>query len=166
MERWPVIVLVILSLVSLVFIVATSPTLPPTVATHFAAGGRANGWMTREGYTLFALVFAIALPWLLYAGSALLPARWPGVVNLPHRDYWLAPPRRAQALAVLQRYGAIVAGAMMVLSAAMHGAILDANRRTPAQLHEPAFIAVVAVFAVTVIVASIGMYRRFKRVPG
>ncbi len=38
-----------------VFVAATAGQLPPTVATHFGAGGAANGWMSRGGYTVFAL---------------------------------------------------------------------------------------------------------------
>lgn len=72
------------------------PQLPQKVASHFDAAGRPNGWSSKPsfvtlylGVTLAIAVAFLILPWLLPR----LPAR---MVNLPHKDYWLAPDRRAQ----------------------------------------------------------------------
>jgi serine/threonine-protein kinase len=75
------------------------PQLPAQVASHFDAGGRPNGWSSKSAYfalhTFIVLIVAIcfaALPaWLEHA-----PAR---LVNLPNKDYWLAPERRAATMA-------------------------------------------------------------------
>ena len=49
------------------FIVATSGNLPERVASHFARGGLANGWMPREAYVSFILGAAVLVPFVLVA---------------------------------------------------------------------------------------------------
>ena len=69
--------------------------LPERVMSHFDFSGRANGWMTRDaflGWQVGALIFLT----VLFEGFALLQSRLPAeLINLPHRDHWLAPGRRA-----------------------------------------------------------------------
>jgi uncharacterized membrane protein len=75
------------------------PQLPTQVASHFDGAGHPNGWSSRLAYfALHAVIVVIdticfaALPaWLERA-----PVR---LVNLPNKDYWLAPERRAATMA-------------------------------------------------------------------
>ena len=75
--------------------------LPETVASHFDARGKANGWMSRGTQTAWHLgtVFFMAA---MFEGIARLNRRIPDeFINIPHRDYWLAPARRADTIAGL-----------------------------------------------------------------
>ena len=148
---------VALSLATLVFIAATVFALPPQVATRFAAGGPPSAWMTRDGYTLFMLVFAVVLPWVAFAGIALVPKRWPGAAKLADD----APAQRENALRLLRRFGIGLAAAMTVLGGAMHGAILAAHRRTPPQLDEGPFLFVVGLFVAGLVVAALRFHRKW-----
>jgi hypothetical protein len=157
--------LVALVACGLAFIVMTAGALPPRVATHFGGGGGANGWMPREGYAWFALGFQLLLPAGLYFGIGWMPARFDRFTNLPHRDYWLAPARRASTLRWLRGFGAGMACAGSLLATGVHMAILDANARTPPRLDEPAFIAGMVAFVAVVIGSVIVMNVRFRSVP-
>ncbi|HXJ37342.1 MAG TPA: DUF1648 domain-containing protein [Candidatus Eisenbacteria bacterium] len=71
-----------------------SSALPERVASHFDGAGRPNGWMARDAFvttnvTMFALlvVVFVGMPAFLRR----VPVRF---VNLPNKDYWLAPERR------------------------------------------------------------------------
>jgi len=69
------------------------PALPGRIPTHFGASGRVDGWMSPQAFVLFngivpALMLVVLLGCELLVGR--LPARW---INVPHRDYWLAPER-------------------------------------------------------------------------
>ena len=72
--------------------------LPERVATHFGADGLPNGWMSSSGAFLFQValisgmgaVFTLAVPALCRAA--------PTLVNIPNRDYWLAPERRDEGI--------------------------------------------------------------------
>ncbi|MDH4182220.1 MAG: hypothetical protein OEV46_09420 [Betaproteobacteria bacterium] len=152
-------------LCGLAFVAATSGALPPRVATHFGHGGAANGWMTREGYTWFALGFSLLLPLAVMVSIGFLPARFPKFVNLPHRDHWLAPPRREATLAWLRGFGAAMGLASALFAIGVHALILDANSRAPARLDETAFFAVLAAFVLALVGGTIALYAKFRRIP-
>jgi serine/threonine-protein kinase len=146
-------------------IISTTATLPPRVATHFAVGGAPNGWMTRDGYLVFMLAFALAVPWFVFAMTVLLPSRFPRMSNLPNRDYWLAPERIDATLDTLRTFGAGVALLVAVFLGAMHWAILDANAAQPARLAEGPFIAGIVAFVVVLLAAVLMLYLRFSSRP-
>jgi len=116
---------------SAAILVVTSGGLPERVATHFALDGRANGWMAREGYASMMGTLALLLPFGVWVAAAWLPRRWPHLVNVPFRDYWLAPARREATLDRLAKMGAGMALLSAALIAALHVEVLEANRRTP-----------------------------------
>lgn len=96
-------------LLAAVFVIVTSLELPPVVASHFALGGIANGFMSRQGYVVFMLIMMVGLVVvfeLTTRALRLFPAR---SFNLPNRDYWLAPERRDETLRNIER-GALVRG--------------------------------------------------------
>jgi len=108
--------LVALVLGGLAFVGMTATQLPPIVATHFGAGGVADGWMSRDGYTIFAMLLTVLLPLVVFASVGWLPYRCERFVNLPHRDVWLAPPHRAATLAWLRGFGVGLALLMALLA--------------------------------------------------
>ena len=157
--------LVALVLGGLAFIGMTATQLPPIVATHIGAGGAANGWMSRDGYTTFALLLTVLLPLVVFASVGWLPYRFERFVNLPHRDVWLGPAHRAETLAWLRAFGVGFALLMALLAIGLHAAILAAHAQSPPQLHEPAFIAGLVAFVAAVVGAVIAMQMRFRRLP-
>jgi uncharacterized membrane protein len=72
--------------------------LPPRVASHFGGSGAPNGWMSREAFLAFwagvILVTAVSLLAGAYSAERAPESR----INLPRKDYWLAPERRRQTL--------------------------------------------------------------------
>jgi uncharacterized membrane protein len=69
------------------------PKLPNRVASHFDAGGRADGWMSKRqfastwlaatGILGFTFGMAAAVSWVVPAQA----------LNLPRKEYWSAPQR-------------------------------------------------------------------------
>ena len=93
--------------------------LPARVASHFDGAGRANGWMSRDamlGWQLGTVLFIAARFEGIVALQPLLPAE---VVNLPHRDYWLAPERRAATDAWISSLLRATGGLLMVFFMAL-----------------------------------------------
>jgi hypothetical protein len=76
-------------------------SLPERVATHFGADGQPNGWMSRDGHTIGQVAISFFVGGLFFALALYLPRVPDRFVNLPHRDYWLAPKRRAETFAWL-----------------------------------------------------------------
>ena len=91
----------------------SSQTLPEVVASHFDPSGQANGFMPKEGYVWFMAGLVVMLPVLVvYLPNVLM--RWaPDSINLPNRQYWLAPQRREQTIESLCR-GSVGLGYLLV----------------------------------------------------
>jgi uncharacterized membrane protein len=67
------------------------PRLPHVVASHFGAAGRPNGWMSREAF-VGVYVGVVLLLTVVFSTIRFVP---PSLWNLPNKEYWLAPERRA-----------------------------------------------------------------------
>jgi serine/threonine-protein kinase len=108
--------------------------LPARMATHFNGRGQADGWMSRDGFTLFWFgmqLGVLAVMWTIPLWLRPMPNH---MINVPNRDYWLAPERRSQALARLGRWGAWFTVGLTALMAAVLEQVLRANLAPAPQL--------------------------------
>jgi uncharacterized membrane protein len=76
------------------------PRLPETISAHYNTQGVADGWSAKGPFFVFyALLLGLMLA--LFTLIPRLIQRLPNaLINLPNKDYWLAPARRDQTLAV------------------------------------------------------------------
>lgn len=162
MRAIPWIVFTILVITSAALIAASAGALPESVAVHFASGGRANGWMTRDGYLEFTLLIAVVLPVIIVAGVGVLPRLAWKRINIPNRDYWLADARRDETLSTLSSYGCVLGCLTTLFVAGIHYTILAANATTPPQLPEAHFIALVVAFVAATALWMVMLYVRFR----
>lgn len=162
----PFVVLLLILAGAAVFQVLVSAGLPPVVASHFGAGGNADGFMAREAYVRLMLLFTVGLP-LLIAGALglgrFLPVAW---INLPHRDYWLAPERIEQTRRYLARHGTVFAAFLAVFLCFVNWLVVEANRAQPARLDEPPFIAGLVVFTGVTLAWSAMFLLHFRKPRG
>lgn len=54
-----------LTLLGILFVAITLPTLPATVATNFNGAGIPHAWMTRPSYAIYLAAIGVALPLLM-----------------------------------------------------------------------------------------------------
>ncbi len=158
------ILLFFLAIVAWVQVPLALERLPERVATHFDGAGNANGWMTRNGlfafwsgligFLLFSFVATFAI-------TSLVPDRW---INLPHKDYWLAPERRQQTLDRVAVLGLGIGCACMAFMAVTIRMLLNANIDGTQRL-DSNFIWYALAFAALVIVSALRFTVRFYRVP-
>jgi uncharacterized membrane protein len=137
----------ILSHVALVVVVAsTYGLLPDRVATHFGPDGRADGWASRPDYATYLLSSSVLLS-IMCAGPLYLARKLPdSLINIPERDYWLAPGRRADAYSRLFALGLWIAAATTGLFVALHLLTVRANRARPPRLATAEAFGLVLVF--------------------
>lgn len=138
--------------------------LPPRVASHFNAAGKANGWMTRDAQ-LGWQVGTVTLIAVLLQGIVLLQPRLPReLVNVPNRDFWLSPERRAATDAwvsgVVLSIGCLVLLFFMALFHLVYQANLTPTPQLPAGLHP---LSLLLLLASTGIIAATIL--RFARKP-
>lgn len=68
--------------------------LPARLASHFGVSGEANSFMARDSFFLsmaFVCGLTISVPAIVRFMLHRMPDK---LINLPNRDYWLAPERR------------------------------------------------------------------------
>jgi uncharacterized membrane protein len=72
------------------------------VASHFDVNGHANAFMPKQDFLKLHLVVVGLLALMFLVLPALIGRLPAGMVNLPNKDYWLAPERRKQTMGIIQ----------------------------------------------------------------
>jgi hypothetical protein len=145
------------------FVLLTGNSLPPVVASHFIAGGAANGFMPRGTYLRFFTALLVGLPlFIVFVSSvtSVLPARF---INLPNREYWLAPERQADTLSYLRNQGLRFAVILTVFLCFVHWLVVQANAHSPALFPESLFFIGMVAFLLGLVVWLGGFFVHFRR---
>jgi uncharacterized membrane protein len=140
------------------------PRLPEKVASHFGANGIADGWMPKNEFVMTTVVtFLFTLGILL--GSALLISKLPAeTLNMPNKEYWLAPERKTETIAFMGGQMLWFSAATALLLVAIFQMTYQANRMPTPRLGGESWIYLVSYLAFTLF-WTIGLVRRF-RLPG
>lgn len=155
--------LILLMVFSVVFVIYTTAHLPEVLATHFAADGRADGWMTRGSYLLLMISVLIGVPALVSFCVGSLPRKFPHLTNIPNREYWLAPQRLDGSLHFLRSHSQRLGRLIVMLMTGMHYAIVVANRAQPPALPGSLMMALLVGFLFALVLWVVALYRRFRK---
>jgi len=162
----PLLVFAALLVATAAYFFSGTGVMPDRVAVHFAADGSANGFMTREGYRQFLIEFGLGVPLITALIVAVLPALIPGRVNLPNKDYWMAPERRAQSLAFLSGHGFWLGCLLLLLMSGVHRLVVAANTAEAAQrLDNGSFAWMMVLFGAGMVAWAATLMLRFRRPP-
>lgn len=140
------------------------PHLPDRMATHFDSAGNADGWQSPAGFAGL-YVFVLAMMILSFGLMPLVLGKLPdGLINLPHKDYWLAPERRGETLrALTDQMLWMGAGTMLLILVLMQG-VIDTNLAREDRLPGSSTTLMVLYLA-GVAIWLIHLFRRFGRPP-
>jgi len=152
----------LLLVVGAIVIGVTTDQLPAQIASHFSADGAANGGMSRRGYLLFMLVFAVVIPLFIVFSMSLLPRVSDKAINLPNRDHWLGPSQREATFGFLTSHACWLGSLMIVFITAIHFLLIAANATQPPRLPTQPFITLLAAFLIGVGVWAATLVRRFR----
>ncbi|HVZ64095.1 MAG TPA: DUF1648 domain-containing protein [Lacunisphaera sp.] len=158
------VVFVVLMLLALTQAAWQHSHLPTHVAIHFSASGRPDTWAPREVQTMFHLAtvgFMAALIECLVLLQARLPAKR---VNLPHRDYWLAPERAAATRSWLVGSVLAIGCALMIFFIGLFHLVYRANLAPQPRL-TPAVWWLVGGLVAVVFASLVRLLARFGRRP-
>ena len=140
------------------------PLLPERMASHFGASGAANGWMSKSQFlTLYAIVLlpAIFLEFWLPRKLAATPEK---NLNLPNKQYWLAPERRAETFAYFETFFAWFGCAFLLVMVSAMGLAMRANFVDPPHMPTGPIVSVLAGFTIFIVVGIAAMVRRFSKI--
>jgi hypothetical protein len=160
----PVVLLIVSYAIFFGYVAATYSELPAKVASHFDLYGHANGWMSRETCVAFMVGIVVIVPVIVIAsmgGAGRIPVSF---INLPHRDYWLAPERRQAALAILLRYSLLLASITVLLMTGLHWLVVQANLHGGTQLNLVDLWSLLGGFLVVTVVWTVLLLRHFSKI--
>lgn len=161
--RLPLTLLGLLYACFIAYLITSAGHLPDRVATHFNGEGQPNDWMSRSSHVWFMGLFGVALPLLVIVLMYVTRFLSKNRVNIPHRDYWLAPERRLESCRYMFRQSVWLACLLVAFITGIHFLIVHANRSSPPQLSNPLFLGLLACFLVSLGVWIMLMFRRFHR---
>jgi uncharacterized protein DUF1648 len=161
----PLVFLFVMLLIAVSGVVAgTSGALPERVASHFSAAGLANGYMSRDAYRIFMLAFGFGVPLVVVALIAWLPRLAPNLINIPNRDYWLAPERREATLAALDACALWLGCLLTAMAGGVHWLIIRANAGTPPKLENSLLFTLLGAFVSGLVCWIIVLMWRFRKI--
>jgi uncharacterized membrane protein len=104
---------------------------PNQMAAHFNITGNPDRFVPKAEFFWFQIqtllmVFLMSIP--LQALFLFLPTN---LINMPNRDYWLAPERRAKTMDTLSSFGATLFGVILLVVQAAFEISVYANLQTP-----------------------------------
>lgn len=138
--------------------------LPATLATHFALGGEANGWMSREVFVAFYFGILLFMLGVFIGIGSWIERLGPRYINIPNKAYWLSPERRAESCRALRNWMYALGGINAAFIIAMHQMLIDLNLAKEAPvLNETAFFWGLGAFIAVMAVFTIGLFRRFRK---
>ncbi len=146
------------------FVWMTSRSLPGMVASHFGASGIANGFIQHRTYVIATLCACIVLPVAVVVPLHFALRNPNAVINLPNRDYWLTPERRADTFEFVRTQMTRFGIALLAFICYAHWLVVQANERTPPRLSSVSFVSGLVVFAGFVVVWIAIHLNRFRTV--
>jgi len=137
--------------------------LPDRVALHFSVSGFPDSYGSRLVNLLMTTGLHIFLTTLFLALPILVKKLPLNLVNLPHKDFWLAPERMDETIDALTlrfyHFGILVNLFLIALNYLTY----LANHSEPVRLNMLLFLAVLAIFFIITAYWLIRFYRRFSR---
>ncbi|MGA2719124.1 MAG: DUF1648 domain-containing protein [Candidatus Acidiferrales bacterium] len=138
------------------------PQLPARMASHFGSSGMPNGWMPKQSFfVVYAAVIGIAalVGYLVPRSIAKKPLER---INLPNKEYRLAPERRAETLAFFERYFAWYSCVLLLILVLAMGLAIQANFTSPPRMATGPIVSVIAGFVVFNVAWVVWMIRHFS----
>ena len=141
------------------------PLLPDRMASHFGASGNANGWMTKSQFLVTYAALIIPALVLEFWMPRRLGRMADKSLNMPNKQYWLAPERRAETLAYFGRFFAWYGCAFLAMVVFAMGLAMRANFQSPPLLPTGPIVFAIVAFTLFNIVWIAAMLRRFSKIP-
>jgi len=162
MQRFLDAILLGLVAVTVIDVFDSTWSLTAPVASKFGAGGRVIQSMDPGVYRAVMLGIGVFMPlairWLVVSAAA-RGSRW---LNIPNRDYWLAPERREQGVARIRLWFTLLPILAVAFGLAIHHAVMLANRSDPPRLDETFFWIAFGGFGLFLLAWIVGLHRALR----
>lgn len=136
------------------------PRLPERIASHFNHLGEPDGWMSKANFMIFEVVllaFVLGLFRLISFSFEKMPI---SLINLPNKEYWLAPERRSETFRVLKENLETLQIALLAMLVSINQMAFRAN--IDRENLSPASWLVIGAFVIFTIIWTVKLNRKFK----
>ncbi|HEY9616658.1 MAG TPA: DUF1648 domain-containing protein [Microcoleaceae cyanobacterium] len=161
--KYPIYVLTAVMLVVILQTLYFYPQLPETIASHFDALGKPNGWSPKSVFfVIYAGVLALDA-WLFWGMPQAIERRPDRQINLPHKEYWLAADRRADTFAFIREQLRWFGVANLLLMVCVFQLAISANLNPPPKLPVVQIWTVLGAYLIYTIGWLVNFYQHFRR---
>jgi uncharacterized membrane protein len=150
-------------LACLAIAIASWVLLPGRVATHFGPSGEPDGWASPTENAVIFMAISTLLFVLFFFMHRIIAKVPVSLINLPNKEYWLAPERAASTCAVLAVQFRVFGAAILLLLCVAQALAVQANLTKPPKLDNALFLGALGLFFVFTIVWAVSFYRAFRR---
>jgi uncharacterized membrane protein len=141
------------------------PQLPDPMASHFNASGVATAWMPKSGFFLLIAVVTVASSVPVFLVPMSISKLSNDKINLPNKEYWLAPDRRDATLEYFgNQMGWFGCALLAFLFCGLYNAVA-ANFRPDHHFDSDSFYVVLGGFLAFIIFWLVHLLSHFSRVP-
>ena len=130
----PLIMILFLYLIFMGYAIVSAMYLPDQVASHFNLSGQPDGWMSRSEYLYVTLIFGSAFVLFMIMISLLSRFGPDWLVNIPHREHWFSPERRAETKKYLSEFTLWFGCWALFLFIRLNISVVNANKHVPIHL--------------------------------
>lgn len=162
----PVLLVAVIAFAAYGYVFLTSEGMPDVAATHFNVQGEPNAMSSRAGYRGFMAILVLVIPLLIAGLPVAISHRWPQLLNIPHREHWMAPERIEATLSTLRVRMAVVAVATIALQCFVHRLVLDANASDSPELDQRSLLIGLSLFGAFMLGWIVSLWRRFRKSSG
>lgn len=164
-SRLPKLLFVLLAFYAAVHFSDLYAQLPNVVASHFDGRGAANGWQTKQAFFTVFLGVTVLCVLVGFGLASLIGALPMRLINLPNKQYWLAPEHREETLEWMKAYFGWFACALYVLVIVVYDYAARSNVHPDHPPSVAGLVYTLIVFLTFVIFWLVRMFRRFLRPP-
>lgn len=138
------------------------PQLPNPMASHFDVIGQPNGWAPKWFFFLIYAGVVALVAWLVWGVPNSIECRPNRQINLPHKDYWLAPERRATTFVFIRQQLGWFSVANLLLMVCVFQLVISVNLNPPARLPVVPIWTLLGAYLLYTIGWLVRFYQRFR----
>ena len=164
-KHMPIKLFILVEISVVAFILTTIGSLPENIASHFNGSGFPNGFMSQKGYLVFMLVFVLGIPSVVVGGISAALRTAQSSINIPNKNFWLAPERRQETIEYLTGHIAWLGCILAMFMGYVHWLLIKANSVQPAQLSNSHLFLGMGALLLSIILWGSLLSVKFIRVP-
>jgi hypothetical protein len=164
--RLPSSIFLVLALVGAMQYAYYAPRLPKIVASHFGITGVVNGWQPKTAFFGVELAMILLATAISFGVPRLIEAMPISLINVPHKEFWLAPERREDTLSYIRTWSVWFGCGLLAFLLFVMELAYRANLHTPPHFNNAAFVPALLAFVIIDTVLLMRLILHFSTVAG